>query len=297
LSALQIEADELLEAAGFTSEDLDAMVDDVEDLNIGHSDPDEIPEFQKETRTKVGQIWELGRHRLMCGDSSQVENVKAMLGSKLVDLVLTDPPYNLAQDQPLVAQTANTKIYSEIIDSGWDKDFDPKSFIENLPEYIKDDCFVCVFTSHLLFGKVIDSLNEKFKKTGHLVWCKQNPMPALMKVSWTHATELIAYSRIGKPTFNFPKLGHCLNYIVSTKQPRKDHPTSKPVDLLSGLINQSSPKKGLVLDLYLGSGSTLIAAEQTGRTCYGMDIEPAYCDVTLKRWEEFTGGKAKVISK
>ena len=296
LSALQIEDEALVEAAGFSDAELTALVDEVTGITEGNTDPDEVPEVPEEPTAQPGQIWQLGNHRLMCGNSTSAEDVAALMNGEKVDLVLTDPPYNLAEDSPLVAQGSSAKNYTKMIDAGWDKGFEPIKFISNLPDAIKENCFVLVFTSHRLFGEIIDIFEDMFKKSGHLVWCKTNPMPSLMKVTWTHATELIAFSRIGKPVFNFPETGHCLNYIVSTKQPRADHPTAKPIDLLSELIERSTKKESSVLDLFLGSGSTLIACEQTGRKCYGMELSPAYCDVIIKRWEDFTGQTAELVN-
>jgi DNA modification methylase len=250
---------------------------------------DEAPEVSEEPPiSKLGEIYQLGRHRVMCGDSTDKASVELLMNGVKADMVFTDPPYNVAQDSDNYASTAS-KAHSKLKDSGWDYEFDPSKFIGVLKDFVAQDCFIYIFTSHRLFGEIVALCEKEFGKSSFLVWCKPNPMPSLAKTTWTFATELIVTSRLGKPIFNYPDGEHCLNWLDIAKKGDGTHPTQKPLELCGKIINLSSAKDSIVLDLFLGSGSTLIACEQTNRTCYGMELDPKYVDVIRKRY-------AKLIS-
>jgi DNA modification methylase len=158
------------------------------------------------------------------------------------------------------------------------------------------DCAAYVCTSHFLVQRIWDWAARWAKFSNYCVWCKPNPTPCLSKRHWTWATELIVYAVRGKHVCNFPESGHALNWweIISPSH-TTDHPTEKPIAVPAKAIEFSSKPGQLVLDLFLGSGTTLIAAEQLNRTCYGMEIDPRYVDVTVKRWEQLTGKHAELV--
>lgn len=254
---------------------------------FSETEEDEAPEVQEgEAGSKLGEVYQLGRHRLMCGDSTDAGSVAILMNGQKADMVFTDPPYNVAEDSENYASNVS-KAMNDLKNSKWDKDFNPEQFIKLLPTVIKEDSFLYIFTSHRLFGQIIDLLEELFGKSSFLVWCKPNPMPSLSKTTWTFATELIAMSRIGKPIFNYPDGENCLNWININKKSDGSHPTQKPIELCSKIIKYSSKADDIVLDLFGGSGSTLIACEQTNRTCYMMELDPHYCDVIRKRYDNF----------
>ena len=240
---------------------------------------------------KLGEIYKLGNNRVMCGDSTKKKDVERLMDGEKADMVFTDPPYNVAQDSQNYASNIS-KAHKDLENSDWDKGFKPKDFVLLLPNVVKNDAFIYIFTSHRLFGGIVDLLEELFGGSSFLVWCKPNPMPSLAKSTWTFATELVVMSRRGKPVFNYPNGEHCLNWLSINKNSDGSHPTQKPIELCSKVVSLSSKKNDLVLDLFLGSGSTLIACEKTNRKCYGMEIDPTYCSVILERWEKFTGLKA-----
>ena len=252
---------------------------------------DEVPE-DAPSLCKAGDVWQLGRHRLMCGDSTSKDDVAKLMDGAKADMVFTDPPYNIASDSKNFAADCS-KAMEELSKSEWDKNFDIEKTLEILPEALSDDvtCYIC--TSHFLAPKIWNWMKTWAEHCSYCVWSKPNPMPSLAKRHWTWNTELICYATRGKHTFNFPKEGHALStWTISKKNGSSGHPTEKPVEVPFAGISHSSRENDSVLDLFGGSGSTLIACEQLNRTCYMMELDPHYCDVIIERWQNLTGGTA-----
>ena len=258
------------------------------DPEIANCDEDATPEPPVEAKTKLGELWHLGEHRLLCGDSTVVSEVARLMNGEKADMVFTDPPYNVASDSENFA--ANVSESMRVLkESNWDKNFDPKSIFSIIEESLSENATIYICTSHYLAGTIWDWMKTWAKHHGYCVWVKPNPMPSLSKRHWTWATELICYATKGKHTFNFPSHGHALSYWEQPKKSEGTHPTQKPVDLCEKAISHSSRGEDLILDLFLGSGTTLVACEKTKRRCYGMEIDPHYCDVILERWAKYTG--------
>jgi DNA modification methylase len=296
---LNIELDDLfsrgfdLQIAGFTGEEI-ASSEGVRAPTEGLTDPDEVPEPPKTPVTKRGDIWLLGEHRVMCGDSTSESDVTRLMVGMKADMVFTDPPYNVGANMSkhLFAGT-NNKSGQELEHTEWDKDFSIEKTINIIDLFAASNSSVYICTSHWLAGNIWSGLAKAFKPVNYCVWCKPNPMPSLQKRHWTFATELICYAARGKHTFNFPKEGHALSHWALTKVAKCDlHPTMKPISVPETAILHSSNSADVILDLFLGAGSTLIACEKSDRRCFGMEISEAYCDVIAKRWEDFTGKKA-----
>ena len=245
--------------------------------------------------TKPGDLWILGRHRLLCGDATKKEDVERLMDGKKADMVFTDPPYNIASDSKNVAADCSRSMY-KLSKSEWDKNFDINELFPCLFDAMAEDCTVYICTSHFLAGDIWKWMKEWANHYSYCVWSKPNPMPSLMKRHWTWNTELICYATRGKHIFHFPKEGHALStWTINKKNGGTVHPTEKPVEVPSKAISFSSNEHQCVLDLFGGSGSTLIACEQLNRTCYMMEIDPKYCDVTVQRWENLTGQKAALV--
>ena len=262
-----------------------------EEEKKGLCDADATPETRA-TSICLGDLFALGNHRLLCGDSTDKAQVERLMNGEKADMVFTDPPYNVAQQGQNYASNFR-KTYKKLEDSEWDYNFDPIPFLENSKGFISDNCFFYVCTSHRLFGIIVDWMEKTYGKSSFITWYKTNPMVSLAKTTWTFSTELIAYCRIGKPVFNFPPEGHAPNvWLIKRNQHNDLHPTMKPVEVPEHAIKHSSNPNQLILDQFLGSGSTLIACEKTNRKCYGMEIDPQYCQVIIDRWEKFTGQKA-----
>jgi DNA modification methylase len=293
LSGLLTDDEALANAAGFSTEEIEAMLSDLAEPT--EIDEDEVPEPPVDPITKLGDLWILGEHRVLCGDSTKAEDVARLMGGKRADMVFTDPPYNCADkmSESFYANT-NGSAMKGLAAAKWDKGFIPDEFLKRVEEIRPDNGTVYVCTSHMLAPEIW-SYMEKSKAThsSYLVWCKPNPMPSLAKRHPTWATELICYATFGKHVFNFPEEGHSLSWWSINKNAKNDlHPTQKPVAVPAKAIELSSKPGQVVADLFLGSGTTLIAAEQLGRKCYGMEISPQYCDVIVARWEKLTGQKA-----
>ena len=178
---------------------------------------DEAPEVQEEAVSKLGQIYQLGDHRLMCGDSTDAEAVKILMGGAKADMVFTDPPYNIAGESKNFASDCS-KAMHDLSESEWDKDFDINACLNVMFSVLADDVTVYICTSHFLAGDIWKWMKGYADHFSYCIWSKPNPMPSLSKRHWTWNTELICYATRGKHTFNFPLEGHALSTWTINKQ-------------------------------------------------------------------------------
>jgi len=258
-------------------------------------DADSVP-GNAEARCKEGDLWVLGEHRLLCGDCTVKENLDRLMNGKKADMVFTDPPYNCGGKTSCLGSDVN-KAVKTLKNSEWDQDFDINPMLNNLPALSKSGCSYYIFTSQFVAPKIWEWMGSYCSFYSYLIWCKQNPMPSLTKKTWNFSSlEMICYGHTPNYYFKYPDEGHAYGYWVFTKTPHKSHPTSKPISVIEHAIIHSSKKGMLIWDGFLGSGSTLIACEKTNRTCLGMEIDPAYCNIIIERWETFTGKEAKLIN-
>jgi DNA modification methylase len=238
-------------------------------------------EAPSEIKTDIvlGDLIEIGNHRLLCGDSTDSDAVARLMDGQKADMVFTDPPYNLQER----GQTKRTnKTESKRQDFGeWDVAFNPLDVIPNIYLYTAENANIYICTSSYLFGDIHNELEKLDLKPNYVVWCKNNPMPSLSKNRFVQATELIIHAIKGKPTFNYPKGENLPNYFMGNVEAHKfGHPTQKPIYVVEHFINKEN---GSILDLFLGSGSTMVAAHQLQRKCYGMELDPKYCQVIVDR--------------
>lgn len=276
---------------------LDIPEFEVVDQEVKEVKEDEAPEVKDgEPKAKMGDIYQLGRHRLMCGDSTDVAVIDRLMDGVKADMVFTDPPYNIASDSKNFAADVS-KAMKNLSESEWDKNFDIREALDNILASISENATVYVCTSHFLASDIWAWMKEWADHYSYCVWSKPNPMPSLSKRHWTWNTELICYATRGKHTFNFPKEGHALStWTINKINGKTGHPTEKPVEVPAMAISHSSKENDVVLDLFGGSGSTLMACEQLNRKCYMMELDPHYVDVIIQRWENFTGKKAEKIN-
>lgn len=258
---------------------------------------DEIPEVPEEPKAKLGDIYQLGNHRLMCGDSTSEEDVARLMDGVKADMVFTDPPYDMSMGGQgcFKSSMGNCK---ERIDNIIN--FDPYviSYLANMniPTY-----YIC--TSKDGVPKYMDIFKEH--NFNILVWCKTNPVPFTAGTFLPDIEYIMYFSKKGKKIWNNslkPTDTYKKYYISKKLQGREDagedlHPTMKPIELISNKIRISSNENGAVLDIFGGSGSTLIACEQLNRKCYMMELDPHYIDVIIQRWENFTGKKAVLLNR
>ena len=210
--------------------------------------------------------------------------------------IIHNPPYNIASDSKNFAADCS-KAMEDLSNADWDKDFDINKVFPTLLDSISENVTVYICTSHFLAPAIWEWMKGWANHYSYCVWSKPNPMPSLSKRHWTWNTELICYATLGRHTFNFPEEGHALStWTINKKNGETGHPTEKPVSVPAMGITHSSKPGDIVLDLFGGSGSTLIACEQTGRKCYMMELDPHYVDVIIKRWENLTGEKAVLLN-
>lgn len=286
--------------------DLDILPDELAELNLSDFDfdfgiegkeeneivEDEAPEVDEENEpiTKPGDIWLLGRHRLMCGDSTDKATVEMLMDDKKANLVVTDPPYNVNYEG-----TAG-KIKNDNMDNDSFYQFLFDSFT-NMEHAMADDASIYVFhsdTEGLNFRKAF--ADAGFYLSGCCIWKKPSLVLGRSPYQWQHEPCLFGWKKSGKHQWY---AGRKETTIWEFDKPKKnsDHPTMKPIALISYPIKNSSMSNCIVLDPFGGSGSTLIACEQLDRICYTMELDPKYCDVIIKRWETLTGEKARLITE
>ena len=255
---------------------------------------DEAPEVDEENEpiTKLGDIWQLGRHRLMCGDSTDKSTVELLMNGNKADMVFTDPPYNMNYCGAGFINQENKNVKERIKDI---IDFDAKEISYLAEGNIANNVFI--FTSKDLIKDYLVIFDSW--KFNLLMWHKTNT-PPMVNNNYFADTEYLLYFHKGKRVWNngLKPIDIYKKYFVSSMgEGKKDagadlHPTMKPLTIIGNQVKICSNKDGIVVDVFGGSGSTLIACEQLDRTCYMMELDPKYCDVIIKRWETLTGEKA-----
>lgn len=229
---------------------------------------------------EMGQVWAIGPHRLMCGDSSNPDHLDALFQGDQAGMVFTDPPYNLGSGIGPVAASDIRDAYQDLSESDWDKDFNFQPELWPMAE----DISVYVCASQFTAGPVWEWMSSWADFYSYVVWTKPNPMPSMTKRHWTFGTELLCYATRGNHVFNFPLQGHALGYWPIMVPPHEtEHPTEKPVELVVKAMSASSRPGDLVADFYAGTGSTVVAAQQLGRKCYAMEIDTCFVDQALTR--------------
>ena len=261
---------------------LDNVVDDEYEV--------ELPEDPK---TKNGNIYKLGNHYLMCGDSTNPDDVKRLMNNQLADLIVTDPPYNVNYEGKT---DDNLKIMNDNMEDNQFYSFLESALI-NLYNSVKDGGSIYVFhadTEGLNFRKAM--MSSGFKLAECLVWVKNAFVMGRQDYHWKHEPVLYGWKPGASHYFiNDRSQSTVLEFDKPIRN--EEHPTMKPIDLIAYLINNSSKKDEIVLDLFGGSGTTMIACEQTNRKAFIMELDPRYCDVIVDRWEKFTNQKAELINE
>lgn len=233
-------------------------------------DADAVPEV-KESICKPGDLWQLGNHRLLCGDSTSKEDVEKLMGGERADMVYTDPPYGMNLDTDYSGMGKTTTTYKPV--EGDDRPFDPECVLS-----IQAD-------EYWLWGAdYYCNRIPNYEEGSYVVWTKAHSDEE-NKV-WTSRFELVwVYPKRKKEVWFVRSMQHLHGERTG------EHPTQKPIELATRAFATSKSRAELIVDLFLGSGSTLIACEKTNRRCFGMEIYPHYCDVIITRWEKFTGQK------
>lgn len=262
-------SESMLELTGFDS-DLIIEADEMDD---------EVPEVPEEPQSKLGDLYELGQHRVLCGDSTKVEDVERLMDGKKADMVFTDPPYGmkLNADYSKMKGWHQGKKYDNVI--GDHEDFN-NDFINNIFSIFSEvkekflfgaDYYVDLLPNYgkdgnwIVWDKRVDESKDKMFGSGfEMLWSQQKHQRRLLRGMWA-------------------------GFMGDAEASKRQHPTQKPTKILMEIMQEYSADKDIVVDLFLGSGSTLIACEKTGRICYGMELSEAYTDVIVQRFVDYTG--------
>jgi len=279
-----------LSLLGFDPDELDALLNPIEETE-GLTDEDAVPDVPDEPKTKLGDIYILGNHRLMCGDSTSIDSVEKLMNGQLADQLVTDPPYNIAYE-------GGSKKREQIKnDEMADEEF--RQFLKDV--YIAANAVMkagAVFyiwhadTEGYNFRGAARDMGWKVRQT--LIWNKDNSAFGRSDYHWKHEPCLYGWKEGAAHLWAADRKQ---TTVIECKRPSKSdlHPTMKPVELMEYQILNNTKGSDIVLDLFGGSGSTMIAAEKIGRKSCLMELDPKYCDVIVKRWEDFTGKKAELV--
>lgn len=268
-------SDELVFLSGF---DTDLLLEEDEKDDII---PESVP-----ARSKLGDLYELGKHRVLCGDSTQISDVERLMAGHKADIVVTDPPYNTGmQGKPGDEKAWLSHMFNDKIEN-W-PDFLSDIFT-NYVSYTKEDCAFYVFIDWRKVGDIRGEMEKHMDVKNVIVWDKKvHGLGSDYKSTY----ELCVVGKKGEPDIqNRYGLDYQDIWRLQREMGRnKDHATAKPIELCEKPIKHASKADDIVFDLFLGSGSTLIASEKTGRLCYGMELDPKYIDVIIQRWIDYTG--------
>ena len=273
-----------LSVLAFHDDELDAILGG-DALTPGQTEENQVPETPEIPVSKAGEIYVLGEHRLLCGDSTKAEDVKKLAGEATVDLWLTDPPYNVAYEG-----SNGLTIQNDSMEDTKFREF-LRSAFGAAEKALKPGAAFYIFHA--------DSEGYNFRGACHdvglrvrqcLVWLKNSLVLGRQDYQWIHEPCLYGWKEgAGHEWYG----DRSQTTVMEFDKPKKNdvHPTMKPVEMLVYLLRNSSERGNIVLDTFGGSGSTLIACEQTGRVCKTMELDPKYCDVIRKRWAEFKFGE------
>lgn len=266
-----------LDVLGFDAKELDALLEP-EQIE-GLTDEDAVPEAPEEPKTKLGDIYQLGNHRLMCGDSTSIDAVDKLMDGQKADMVFTDPPYNVAFNgrsgkfDVIKNDDLPSDVFNQFIED----------WLQTFEAFRPNTYYICC--NWAFYG----ILQTKLKPKACIVWAKN--VFGLGK-GYRHQHEFILFDGLIDPSIKNES-----DLWQIAKDTKYVHPTQKPVAISERAIKNSTMNKNLVLDYFGGSGSTLIACEKLNRHARLMELDPKYCDVIVKRWEDFTGKKAVLLTQ
>lgn len=273
---------EYVRDAGWSDEAVADLVAKIESEQIPTElDEDEVPEPPAEPKTKLGDIWQLGRHRLMCGDSTDEIQVTKLMNGQTANMIFTDPPYGV--DYKGINNDSRDGLENLL----------RKSF-EVIVTKIEKGCSVYIFHSDKnadIFHKVF---REFFYFSSMIIWVKNSLTLSQTDYQSQHEPCLYGWEKNG--THKWFSDRKQTSIWQGTKERVEGHTTPKPIEIVSTAIKNSSKIKDKIVDFFGGSGSTLIACEQLNRDCFMMELDSKYCDVIIERWEKLTGEKAVLVN-
>ena len=275
-----------LDGTGFDADTLDNLLAELGQVGTeGLTDEDYAPEPPNAPVTLMGDLWVLGKHRVLCGDATQMADIEKVLAGGLADMVFTDPPYNIdyegrTKDKLKIKNDALGSKFCEFL----------RDASANMLSVCKGAVYICMSSSEL------HTLRQAFIEAGGhwsgiIIWVKNH-----FTLGWgdyRHQYEPILYGwREGGTHYWCGDRDQSDTWQIKRPAASREHPTMKPVELVERAIRNSSKTRDTILDPFGGSGSTLIACEKSGRQARVVELEPKYCDVIVRRWQEFTGKRA-----
>jgi DNA modification methylase len=281
-----------LDVLGFRAEDLERYLAGIDVDASTESDEGELPEVPVEPVSRPGDLWTLGAHRLLCGDATILADVERLMDGQLADMVFTDPPYNVDYGNGAKGKLKgkDRRILNDALGDGFYQFLYDASV--NLLTVTKGACYICMSSSEL------HTLQKAFTDAGgkwstFVIWAKNTF--TLGRADYQRQYEPILYGwKQGADHFWCGARDQGDVWFVDKPRVNDLHPTMKPVELVERAIRNSSKSRDIVLDLFGGSGTTLIAAERTGRSARLMELDPRYIDVIVERWQTLTGSKARL---
>jgi len=277
---------ELVRTSGWSDDAVKELINKIESELPKDFDEDEVPEPPIEPKTKLSNIWQLGRHRLMCGDSTDEATVARLMNGAKADMIFTDPPYGVNYDGGHATEKRREKLKNDNVTNMYGLP------ILNAFKFSKKNAALYLWFADTKVESVIEGLNNaNWQIRSWIIWNKNMAQFGAISAQYKQKHEPCIYAF---------KKGEVVNWCGPTNEvsvwdinrhsKNEFHPTQKPIELVLRALNNHNAN--LILDLFGGSGSTLIAAEQIKRTCYMMELDPKYCDVIIERWENLTGEKA-----
>lgn len=295
-----------LDLAGINADLPDLHLPDIDLLGIkdfvvdmsekNENDPDAVPEPPKDAKVKTGELWLLGNHRLLCGDCTVNENVERLMAGEKADMVFTDPPYGIS----IVSSASNSggakAMTGSIGQDGQNRILKPRQYRKVKNDESPETAFQAIKNfpecSWLIWGG--NFFAHRLPQSTHwIVWNKnaiddagEGAFFSDAELAWTN------FSNTSVKMYRFGWTGLFRSGPRNEELVKRVHPTQKPVGLFSKILEDYTEIENAVLDPFLGSGSTLIACEKTNRRCFGMEIDPTYCDVIIERWQKYSGKEA-----
>lgn len=291
-----------LELTGFTPEEIAPYIIDTPPDFEGHTDVDDVPQIDdSKAVSQIGDIWILGEHRLACGDCQDKEIMSSLMVGEKADMVFTDPPYGVSvgtKNQDLQKNKRGNRIlenlHNDTLHGKELEDFLVKSFA-SMMENCKDDaayyiCAPCIMDLSFIFMAAMNSVGLPLRHT--LIWNKNLQTFSIGRLDYEYKHEFIFYTWV--KNHHFYGEGEFKNTVWDC--PKLDkcdvHPTMKPIRLVTNALKNSSKVNDIVLDVFGGSGTTLIACQEINRRCRMVELSRHYCDVIIRRWQDFTGQSA-----
>ena len=296
LELLELKDNIDLSLLGFDADELDALLNPIEETE-GLTDEDAVPDVPDEPKTKLGDIYILGNHRLMCGDSTSITDIEKLMDGQKADMVFTSPPYNAdtkAGNGDIFNKKKSIKLYAD----GYSDNLPSQDYID-FASSVLEVCFAN--TDGFIFWNVSYNAKSRHEYIKQIV----NRLDYLVEQVCWKKTSTIPFKgclmRDWEPIYVFSTNKQGLNtktvisnfwQVSNTGAQQENHKACFPVELPEKGISLVNANTGIIFEPFCGSGTTIIAAEKTNRKCYGMELDPKYCDVIVQRWEEFTGKKA-----